>query len=170
MITPITRLSLFIAFALAAAPVDAQFLRPHEPFDSTKAQSLPLEPGKILITGEDGSLTAHDFQFELADTDASRSTGLMHRAELAADRGMLFDFKRDRIVTMWMRNTFIPLDMLFLSVEGKIITIAENTVPHSEKAVSSRKRVRSVLEVAAGTVRRLGIKVGDRVQHTLFTE
>ena len=170
MITPLIRLSLFITLVLSAAPVDAQFLRPYEPFDSTKAQSLPLEPGEIHVTGEDGSITAHAFQFELADTDASRSTGLMHRAEIAADRGMLFDFKRDRMVTMWMRNTFIPLDMLFLSVEGEIITIVENTVPHSEKTVSSRKRVRSVLEVAAGTVQRLGLKVGDRVQHAMFAE
>jgi uncharacterized protein len=170
MITPLVRISLFIAFVFSAAPVDAQFLRPHEPFDSTKAQTLPLEPSVIHVVGEDGSVTEHGFQIELADTNASRSTGLMHRAEIAPDRGMLFDFKRDRMVTMWMRNTFIPLDMLFLSVNGQVITIAENTVPHSEKTVSSRKRVRSVLEVAAGTVQRLDIKVGDRVQHTMFPE
>ncbi|MBT4741429.1 MAG: DUF192 domain-containing protein [Rhodospirillaceae bacterium] len=170
MITPLIRLSLFIAFVFSASPVDAQFLRPHEPFDSTKAQSLPLEPGVIHVVGEDGSVTEYAFQIEFADTNVSRSTGLMHRSEIAADRGMLFDFKRDRMVTMWMRNTFIPLDMLFLSVDGQIITIAENTVPHSEKTVSSRKRVRSVLEVAAGTVQRLGIKIGDRVQHVMFAE
>ncbi|NKB44628.1 MAG: DUF192 domain-containing protein [Alphaproteobacteria bacterium] len=168
MFTPLVRISFLVVLVLAAVPVGAQFLRPHEPFDSTKAQSLPLDPGEILVTGEDGSVTRYPFQFELADTAASRSTGLMHRAEIAADHGMLFDFKRDRMVTMWMRNTFIPLDMLFLSVEGEIITIAENTVPHSEKTVSSRKRVRSVLEVAAGTVQSLSINAGDRVKHAMF--
>ena len=81
---------------------------------------------------------------------------------------MLFYFKRDRIVNMWMRNTFIPLDMLFLSEDGEVMTIAENTIPHSEKTVSSRVRVRSVLEVAAGTVQRLGVKTGDRVRHAMF--
>ncbi|MDG2243882.1 MAG: DUF192 domain-containing protein [Rhodospirillaceae bacterium] len=168
MITPLFRLSFILVVAFAAVPVNAQFLRPHEPFDSTKAQSLPLESGEILVTGEGEEVVAHAFQFELADTNASRSTGLMHRAEIATDRGMLFDFKRDRKVSMWMRNTFIPLDMLFLTADGEIVTIAENTVPHSEKSVPSRQRVRSVLEVAAGTVQRLGIKVGDRVRHAMF--
>ena len=92
----------------------------------------------------------------------------MHRAEIAPDHGMLFDFKRDRMVSMWMRNTFIPLDMLFLSAEGEVVTIAENTVPHSEKTVSSRVRVRAVLELAAGTVQRLAVKPGDKVTHEMF--
>lgn len=155
---------------LIAGVAQAQFLRPHEPFDSTKAQTLPLDPGAIVVTDETGEITSHTFQFELADTDAKRSTGLMHRAEMAPDKGMLFDFKRDRMVAMWMRNTFISLDMLFIDEHGEIVTIAENTVPHSEKTVSSRVRVRSVLEVAAGTVQRLGIKTGDRVEHAMFGE
>jgi len=162
-------IALLIVCTIAAlSTAEAQFLRPHEPFDPTKAQSLPLSPGAIVVSTENGETVTHEFQFELADTDSKRSIGLMHRAELLPDRGMLFDFKRDRLVAMWMRNTFIPLDMLFLNKEGDIVTIAENTTPHSEKTVSSRVRVRSVLELAAGTVERLGIKTGDRVEHAMF--
>lgn len=166
-----TRFAFLIVFTIASfGGAEAQFLRPHEPFDSTKAQSLPLSPGAIAVADENGEAVTHRFQFELADTDSKRSVGLMHRAELLPDRGMLFDFKRDRMVAMWMRNTFIPLDMLFLDKEGEIVTIAENTTPHSEKTVSSRVRVRSVLEVAAGTVQRLGIKTGDHVEHAMFND
>ena len=143
--------------------VQAQQWRPHEPFDSTKAQKLPLEPGAIVVGAAE-----HPFQFEVAASDRERSIGLMHRAELASDRGMLFDFKRDRMIGMWMRNTFISLDMLFLSKDGEVMTIIENTTPHSERSLSSRVRVRSVLELAAGTVQRLGIKPGDRVRHSIF--
>lgn len=168
MMVSLIRFSLVLVLFCAGASAEAQFLRPHEPFDSTKAQSLPFTPGTIVAVEEDGNVVTHSFQIELANTDSSRSTGLMHRAEIALDHGMLFDFKRDRMVTMWMRNTFIPLDMLFLSEDGEIMAIAENTVPHSEKTVSSRVRVRSVLEVAAGTVQRLGIKTGDRVRHAMF--
>lgn len=168
MMASLIRFSLVLALCFAGVSAEAQFLRPHEPFDSTKAQSLPFTPGAIVTSDDNGNTVTHSFQIELANTDSSRSTGLMHRAEIAPDHGMLFDFKRDRIVTMWMRNTFIPLDMLFLSDEGEVMTIAENTVPHSEKTVSSRVRVRSVLEVAAGTIQRLDIKTGDRVKHAMF--
>ena len=169
MMAEISRLFAFaFVFAVAAAaPSTAQFLRPHEPFDSTKAQSLDLTPGEI-VTVESNVHTSHAFQFELADNDRTRATGLMHRAEIAPDHGMLFDFKRDRLVNMWMRNTFIPLDMLFLNASGEIVTVAENTVPHSEKTVASRVRVRFVLELAAGTVQRLRIKTGDQVRHAML--
>jgi uncharacterized membrane protein (UPF0127 family) len=154
-----------LILVVGACAASAQFLRPHEPFDSTKAQTLPLEPGAI-VTAE----TEHVFQFEFANTDRSRQIGLMHRAEIAPDRGMLFDFARNRMVGMWMRNTFIPLDMLFLSDKGEVVTIAENTIPHNETPISSRVRVRAVLELKAGTVERLGIKTGDRVKHAMFGE
>ncbi len=156
-------LALVIGLAFASVSATAQGWRPYEPFDPRKAQKLALEPGAIVI-GE----TEHPFQFEVAASDRERSTGLMHRAELAPDRGMLFDFKRDRMISMWMRNTFIPLDMLFISKDGEVMTIIENTTPHSEKSLSSRVRVRSVLELPAGTVQRLGIKSGDRVRHEIF--
>ena len=153
-------------FCLLYAPaIPAQFLRPHEPFDSSKAQSLPLEEALIVTDDEE-----YQFQLEYADTDIARSIGLMHRAEIQARSGMLFDFKRDRMVGMWMRNTFIPLDMLFLSKAGAIVTIVENTIPHNERVVSSQQRVRAVLELKAGTVKRLRIKAGDQVRHAMFEE
>lgn len=141
----------------------AQGWRPYEPFDSTKAQKLQLEPGAIIVDGKE-----HLFQFEVASSDRERSIGLMHRSRLATDQGMLFDFKQDRMISMWMRNTFISLDMLFISKGGEVITIIENTKPHSELSLSSQVRVRSVLELAAGTVERLGIKPGARVRHAIF--
>lgn len=158
-------ITLIVAFAL---PTDAQMPRAREPFDPAKAQHLPPQPGAIVVTDGDGTSTTHAFQFELAENDGTRAKGLMHRAELGPDRGMLFDFRTDRKVSMWMRNTFIPLDMLFISKDGEVMTIAENTVPHSERSIPSRVRVRAVLELAAGTVDRLGIETGDRVEHEMF--
>ena len=111
---------------------------------------------------------AHPFTVEMAVTDAQRSLGLMFRQELAEDRGMLFDFKRPTYISMWMRNTYIPLDMLFIGRDGRINYIRENTVPHSLDTIEAPERNRAVLEVAAGTVARLNIRVGDRVEHAIF--
>jgi len=89
----------------------------------------------------------------------------MHRREMAPDHGMLFDFERTAQVTMWMRNTYISLDMLFLRADGEIVNIIHDTVPHSEAVLASDGPVRAVLEVPAGTIRLLGIKAGDYVVH-----
>jgi len=88
--------------------------------------------------------------------------------ELPEGRGMLFDFERDQEVAMWMRNTYIPLDMLFIRADGRIHRIAENTEPMSERVIPSGGPVRAVLEVIGGTARKLGIGVGDRVAHPMF--
>jgi uncharacterized protein len=110
----------------------------------------------------------HVFAVELANTDETRARGLMHRKELPEGRGMLFDFRRDQEVSMWMQNTFIPLDMIFIRADGRIHRIAENTEPHSTRLISSGGPVRGVLEVIAGTVRKFGIAPGDRVGHPMF--
>lgn len=110
----------------------------------------------------------HRFQVELARTPDERSRGLMFRRELAADRGMLFDFGRDAPVAMWMKNTYLPLDMLFIDANGRITRIAADTVPHSEAVIASGGPVRAVLEVPAGTAARLDITAGDRVLHPMF--
>jgi hypothetical protein len=110
----------------------------------------------------------HRFTVELADNDARRTLGLMHRSVLPADAGMLFDFKADQVAAMWMRNTRIPLDMLFIARDGRIVNIAERTVPFSEQSVFSDGPVRAVLELNGGTTARLGIKPGDRVIHPIF--
>jgi uncharacterized membrane protein (UPF0127 family) len=108
------------------------------------------------------------FQVELATTPAQLAQGLQHRRTLAADAGMLFDFGPERIVTMWMKNTYIPLDMLFIDAKGVVADIAERTEPLSLETIASRVPVRAVLEVNAGTVARLAVRPGDRVHHPIF--
>ena len=110
----------------------------------------------------------HVFAVELAVTNEERARGLMHRKELPEGRGMLFDFAPDQEVSMWMQNTYISLDMIFIQADGRILRIAENTKPLSEAIISSNGRVRAVLEVIAGTAKKLGIAPGDRVAHPLF--
>ena len=111
----------------------------------------------------------HVFQVELAVTNEERATGLMYRKVLPEGRGMLFDFKPDQEVSMWMKNTYVSLDMIFIRSDGRISRIAENTTPLSEAIIPSRGPVAGVLEVAAGTARKYGIVPGDRVAHPLFT-
>ena len=108
------------------------------------------------------------FQVELADTDEERARGLMYRREVPEGYGMLFDFKKDQEVTMWMENTYVSLDMLFIRSDGRIARIAENTEPLSRRIVSSGGPVRAVLELVGGSARRLGIAAGDRVAHPMF--
>lgn len=110
----------------------------------------------------------HDFTIEIADDNAKRAWGLMHRTYMAPDAGMLFDFKRPQRITMWMKDTEIPLDMLFIDADGVIRSIAARTVPHSLDYIRSPPRMRAVLELNAGTASRLGIGVGDRVRHGMF--
>ncbi|MFN3659368.1 MAG: DUF192 domain-containing protein [Pseudolabrys sp.] len=110
----------------------------------------------------------HVFSVEMAVNDAERSRGLMYRRELPPGQGMLFDFQREQDVSMWMQNTYISLDMLFIRGDGRILRIAENTEPLSTKIVSSGGPVRAVLEVVGGTARKLGIAPGDRVAHPIF--
>jgi uncharacterized protein len=105
----------------------------------------------------------HVFSVELAVTDDERSRGLMYRRSVPEFYGMLFDFKRDQEVAMWMKNTYVSLDMIFIQSDGRIRRIAENTETESEKIIPSGGPVRAVLEVAAGTARKLGIEPGDRV-------
>jgi uncharacterized membrane protein (UPF0127 family) len=105
----------------------------------------------------------HVFSVELAVTDEERQRGLMYRRSVPEFYGMLFDFKHDQEVAMWMKNTYVSLDMIFIQSDGRIRTIAENTETESEKIIPSRGPVRAVLEVAAGTARKLGIQPGDRV-------
>jgi uncharacterized membrane protein (UPF0127 family) len=110
----------------------------------------------------------HVFSAEMAVTDDERAKGLMFRKELPQGQGMLFDFKTDQNVAMWMRNTYVSLDMIFIRGDGTIANIAEDTEPLSERIIPSRGPVRAVLEVVAGTAKKLGIMPGDKVGHRLF--
>ncbi|MGB0572256.1 MAG: DUF192 domain-containing protein [Alphaproteobacteria bacterium] len=121
---------------------------------------VDFERSTLKIETLDG---VHNFDVEVATNDAQRARGLMFRNEMAPDAGMLFVYRRDRILAMWMANTYLPLDMLFIASDGRIVSIARNTIPLSRTTITSRKRARAVLELNAGTARRLGIKAGDRV-------
>ena len=124
----------------------------------------PAARGAEQQTLEIASKTGvHVFAVELAVTDEERARGLMFRRSVPDAYGMLFDFKRDQEVTMWMRNTYVSLDMIFIQSDGRIRRIAENTETESDKIISSAGPVRAVLEVVAGTARKLGIEPGDRV-------
>jgi uncharacterized protein len=103
------------------------------------------------------------FTVELATTPAQMELGLMYRQSLPADAGMLFVYPSEQTVVFWMKNTLIPLDMLFIGADGHIRRIAERTVPLSTTPISSVDPVRAVLEVDGGTAQRLGIKPGDVV-------
>ncbi len=108
------------------------------------------------------------FSVEMAVTDKERETGLMYRKELADGRGMLFDFTPEQTISMWMKNTFVSLDMIFINGDGRVLRIAEDTEPQSLKIISSGGPAKAVLEVVAGTARKYGIVPGDQVVHPLF--
>jgi uncharacterized protein len=128
----------------------------------------PVVAAPASITFEESALTidaAHErfeFQVELAVSSEQRSRGLMFRESLDEDRGMLFDFGRPQVASMWMRNTYVPLDMLFIDAEGRITQL-------SDTVVASREPVRAVLELRGGVSAKLGIEPGDRVIHPMFS-
>lgn len=124
-------------------------------------QQMIFPRGELSIRTAGGE--THDFSIELAVTDAQRQQGLMYRKEMAPDHGMLFDFGQTRQVSMWMENTILPLDMLFIRGDGTISHIKENAVPFSRDIIDSQGPVKFVLEINAGRARALGIAVGDKV-------
>ena len=135
---------------------------------------LATVPAAALETFKTSELTVvsasgpHKFTVELALNGAQMEQGLMFRHSLAPDAGMLFDFGAPINVTMWMKNTFIPLDMIFIRADGSILRIAENTEPLSDRLIPSGGPVRAVLEVIGGTARKLGIAPGDKVAGSVF--
>lgn len=131
-----------------------------------KAQPVVFQSGDLTVITVHGRF---NFAVEIAKSDAQRSQGLQYRTELAADAGMLFDFGQVQDVAMWMKNTFIPLDMVFISQDGRVAGVAENTTPESLEIIQSGKPVLGVLEVRAGTAKRLGITRGSLIVHPLFT-
>ena len=130
---------------------------------SAGAHAQSFEP--LTIVSQTGR---HAFQVEVARNDADRAQGLMYRRNMAPDRGMLFDFGRVQPISMWMQNTYIPLDMIFIRADGTIARVAENAEPLSTRTIPSGEPVRAVLEVNGGTAARLGVKPGDRIEHPLF--
>jgi uncharacterized protein len=125
---------------------------------------LPKE--KLAIVTRDGA--SHPFEVEMALSEDQQTVGEMFRTQVAPNGGMLFDWGFPRPSQMWMRNTLVPLDMVFINADGTIRAIAENTVPRSLAVIDSHGPVRSTLELAAGTTARLNIRVGDTVQQRIF--
>ncbi|HWB49919.1 MAG TPA: DUF192 domain-containing protein [Stellaceae bacterium] len=133
--------------------------------------ALPARALENFATSELTVQTAsgpQKFTIELALSDAQMEQGLMFRRSMPANAGMLFDFKHPTNVTMWMKNTVIPLDMLFLDERGRVIDIHERAVPYSTDMIASRLPARYVVELNGGTVARLGIKPGDQVTSPYF--
>lgn len=128
-------------------------------------------PAFAVVTFDKSELTIesdgkkHKFTIEVARTPEQSQQGLMFRAKMAADAGMLFLYKTAQPVSMWMYQTLIPLDMLFIAADGRVVNIHERAVPGSTASISSTGPVRAVLELNGGTVSRLKLKAGDRVVH-----
>jgi uncharacterized membrane protein (UPF0127 family) len=114
------------------------------------------------------STGTHTFSVEVMRTEEQRETGLMFRRFLPADRGMLFDFEKPQPVIMWMKNTILSLDMVFIGSDGRVLNVAESTEPMSERLIPSHGPVLAVLEVNAGTAANIGLHPGDRVVHPMF--
>ena len=132
-------------------------------FTGLSARAASIQPLEIVTKSG-----VQVFSVEMATTEEEKTTGLMYRKELADGKGMLFDFSPEQEVSMWMKNTYISLDMIFIRADGRILRIAENTEPLSTKIIPSRGLAKGVLEVIAGTAQKYGIAPGDRVAHPLF--
>ena len=121
---------------------------------------------ELSIITSNGS--KHNFLVEVARTEEEKKIGLMFRKTLAKNAGMLFLYKREALRLMWMKNTFIPLDILFIDKKGVIKRVVKRTVPHSLATISSRQSVLAVLELRGGITSSLEIKKGDRIEHPAF--
>ena len=132
-------------------------------FTASSAQAASIQPLEIVTKSG-----VQFFSVEMATTPEEKETGLMYRKELPDGKGMLFDFSPEQQISMWMKNTYISLDMIFIRADGRILRIAENTEPQSTKIISSGGLAKGVLEVVAGTAKKYGIAPGDRVGHPLF--
>jgi len=131
--------------------------------DGVLAQSLKVEVVKVKSAkGE------FYFSTEIAKTDSERRRGLMNRMQLARDAAMLFVWEKEQPVQMWMKDTYIPLDMVFIRNDGSVANISHATKPHSLKLHSSKGRVRGVLELSAGTASKIGLREGHKVFHRAF--
>ncbi len=156
-------LSLVITLATESPLAVAQEGDVYEAGSADAPQMLELS----ILTILSGAKT-HNFTVELADEPAERRQGLMFRRSMGPDHGMLFLYDQPQRVAMWMKNTFIPLDILFLQQDGVVINIARDAEPGSLSQIASKGRVLGALELNAGTSERLGLKPGDQVLHVIF--
>ncbi len=127
-----------------------------------------MRQDKLTIVSAAGA-TEHAFSIEVASTEQEKALGLMFRTELSDGQGMLFPYPAERGLQMWMHNTYIPLDMVFIHADGTIARIEERAEPLSDRVISSGSAVLAVLEIPGGAAQRLGIKTGDKVRYPIFS-
>lgn len=132
---------------------------------SAAAGQAACAPDVVELKGPRGTAR---FAVELADTDAERARGLMFREKLASSAGMLFVYDRPGRAAFWMKNTLIPLDMIFAGPTGTVLRVHENAVPHDETPIDGGEGVLAVLEINGGLARRLGIGPGTVMRHPAF--
>jgi len=149
------RLMFGIPFVLAAGGACAQ----------SENDGVKFERSSLVIVTAAREIK---FDIDMATTEPQREHGLMFRKQLGAYEGMLFDFFREQPVAFWMKNTLIPLDMVFIAADGTVRHVHANAVPMSTDTIPSEAAVRAVLEINGGTARLLGIKPGDKVKHPIF--
>lgn len=135
------------------------------PWSTVQADAGALETQPLTFQTNSGKRT---IEVEVADTDQKRSVGLMFRRSLGDDKGMIFLYNKEQIITMWMKNTYLSLDMIFVRKNGTIHRIEKNTEPFSERVISSGAKVLAVIEVKAGNADRFGLKQGDKVKYPAF--
>ncbi len=155
----------FVAAALVATPACADQARPRPAVASQAA----VKPSARLDTVE--ILTSRGrakFTVELAVTPAEQQRGLMFRTALAPDRGMLFPYNPPQVAAFWMKNTLIPLDIIYIAPDGRVLSIARNAVPHDETPIPSGGVIGGVLEIPGGRAAQLGVLPGDRVLNKIF--
>ena len=132
-------------------------------FVPQRQAGLPVETIRIETAGGLKSLNV-----EIAADAISQERGLMFRRDMPADAGMLFDFHQEQRVAFWMKNTPLPLDMLFIKADGTVSSIEPNAIPYSTDTIPAAEPVRAVLEINGGQAHALGIKPGDRVRSVIF--
>ncbi len=145
--------ALLVLAALAALPAARAAEPPPEPLEHFPTATLSI----------DTAGGAHAFKVWVAATEPRRNQGLMFVKSLAADRGMVFAWPAPQVASFWMKNTFIPLDLLFVGVDGRLIRVVERAEPQSLATINSMGRVVGVIELAGGSAARLGIRPGDHV-------
>ncbi|MBH0239238.1 DUF192 domain-containing protein [Methylobrevis sp. L22] len=166
-----SRHSLLVRAAAVAALLVTGFPAAIAPRAQPAAEAPPpaveqeLSPLVVVARGAE-----HRFEVELVDTPETRSVGLMYRRSLAPDRGMLFDMERTGEASFWMKDTYVSLDIIFIDIDGRVVRIAADTTPLSERPIMSGAPVRFVLELVAGTAAAIGLQPGDVVRHDRIAE
>ncbi len=165
--TSIGRFKIFTAALLVCAALTGGFMLSANGQDADTVSPAGLAVHKLVIVKQDG--TRETFRTEIAQKPIDIEIGLMHRKQMDSDAGMLFYFGGgEGEVNFWMKNTLIPLDMLFIRADGTIVHLHENAVPQSLERIPSRFPVAAVLELNGGEIAKRGFKAGDKVEHRFF--